>query len=45
MNWRLQREGLVRIQKESDETKGTDLAGTAEGTCQDTERKRRNGGH
>jgi len=38
--WGLQREGLVRTQKESDRVKVTHPLETADGrTCQDTERK------
>ena len=39
-SWRQQKEGLVRIQKESNQLRGTHFLETAErGMCQDTERK------
>ena len=44
--WRPQREGLVRIQKESNQERGTHCLETTEGgTCQDTERKQPSKGH
>ena len=39
-NWRPQKEGLVRTQKESDQARQTHCLETTEGgTCQNTERK------